>query len=77
MRKLPVAEIRIRVAKLLDLMEQAEENGASPEQIVILGAFADGVAFALGEELEEDYFALAEKLARIKKKSKKVDWKII
>ena len=77
--KRPIAEVRTRLAELLDLMEKAEENGASREQVVILGAFADGMAFALGEDMEEDYFELARRLAGQQEEEKPVSttWKMV
>ena len=67
--KRPVNELRVKLSNLLDKMEKAEERGCSRDEIVILGAFADGLAFALGEKLDEDYFELANKLAGIQPES--------
>jgi len=71
MKKRPVDEMRNKLSELLDLMELAEKQGCPREQISVLGAFADGIAYALGENLEENYFDLAAKLAGVGKEETK------
>ena len=63
MKSRPVALLRAQLSEFLDKMEKVEENGHI-EEVVILGAFADGIAYALGEDLADDYFEQANLLSK-------------
>ena len=73
-----LSDIRVQLSDLLDKLEKVEENGFI-EETVIIGAFADGLAYALGEELGEDYFAQANHLARKPREIQpiKSTWKVV
>lgn len=66
------AEIKAVLVEILDKMEQIEEQGHI-EETLMLGAFADGLAFCLGENVGRDYVATARNLSgpeRVKKELK-------
>ena len=57
-----VTEIRSVLNLILDKMEVIEEQGFI-EEMLMLGAFCDGLAFCLGEDTNKDYVAEAKRLA--------------
>lgn len=74
MKRRTEGEIKTVLVEILDRLERIEEQGHI-EETLMLGAFADGLAFCLGENMARDYVEMAKHLAgpeRIKRSELKI-----
>ena len=70
------SEIQAVLREILNHMPAIEKSG-DMDYLLMFGAFCDGLAFALGTNVDMDYLEEARKLEEVAKQDKQPNWEIV